>query len=138
MIKKVLLVEDDPNDVELTRRALRICRIQNELVVVRDGVDALDYLRAMDKTDLPVVILLDLKLPRMDGLEVLRWIRADEKCRHIPVVIFTSYDDEEALITSYNLGVNSYMVKPVNFEKFVKAVEILGLYWLILNKAAHE
>ena len=130
--KTILLVEDNPSDIELTRRALQKIRIANELVVAEDGVDALDYLyRAQD---LPALVLLDLKLPRMSGLDVLRRIRMEERFRYLPVVIFTTSSEEQDIIKSYDLGANSYMLKPVDFMQFMIAIDALGLYWLILNK----
>lgn len=138
--RPILLVEDSDDDVRLTRRAFRRNNIVNELVVVGDGVAALDYLRraceggeeAMQK--LPAVILLDLKLPKMDGLEVLRHIRADAKLRRQPVVILTTSKEDQDVIKSYDLGANSYIRKPVDFEQFCGALQQLGLYWLVLNE----
>ena len=130
--KTILLVEDNPSDIELTRRALQKIRIANELVVTEDGVDALDYLyRAQD---LPALVLLDLKLPRVSGLDVLRRIRMEERFRYLPVVIFTTSSEEQDIIKSYDLGANSYMLKPVDFMQFMIAIDTLGLYWLILNR----
>ena len=130
--KTILLVEDNPSDIELTRRALQKIRIANELVVAEDGVDALDYLyRAQD---LPALVLLDLKLPRVGGLDVLRRIRMEERFRYLPVVIFTTSSEEQDIIKSYDLGANSYMLKPVDFMQFMIAIDTLGLYWLILNR----
>jgi CheY-like chemotaxis protein len=130
--KTILLVEDNPSDIELTRRALQKIRIANELVVAEDGVDALDYLyRAQD---LPALVLLDLKLPRVSGLDVLRRIRMEERFRYLPVVIFTTSSEEQDIIKSYDLGANSYMLKPVDFMQFMIAIDTLGLYWLILNR----
>jgi two-component system response regulator len=138
--KIILLVEDNPSDIGLTRRALAKSRIANELVVAEDGQDALDYLfgrgaytgRAV--TQLPALVLLDLKLPRVDGLDVLRRIRTEPITRRMPVVILTSSKEEQDLATSYDLGVNSYIRKPVDFVQFAKAIEQLGLYWLVLNE----
>ncbi|MBN2462029.1 MAG: response regulator [Dehalococcoidia bacterium] len=136
----ILLVEDNPDDIELTLRALKKHNIQNEVVVTRDGAEALDYLFATgayasrDTTTVPAVILLDLKLPKIDGLEVLRRIRDDERTRFFPVVILTSSKEEQDLINGYKLGVNSYIRKPVDFIQFSEAVRQLGLYWLILNE----
>ncbi len=136
----ILLVEDNPDDVELTRRALDSSNVANELVVARDGVEALEYLFAegeyagRDAADLPEVVLLDLKLPRIDGLEVLRRIRADERTRVLPVVVLTSSNQERDIVDSYELGANSYVRKPVEFERFVEAAKTLGLYWLVLNE----
>ena len=130
--KTILLVEDNPSDIELTRRALQKIRIANELVVAEDGVDALDYLyRAQDQ---PALVLLDLKLPRVGGLDVLRRIRMEERFRYLPVVIFTTSSEEQDIIKSYDLGANSYMLKPVDFMQFMIAIDALGLYWLILNR----
>lgn len=138
--KIILLVEDNPSDIGLTRRALVKSHIANELVVAEDGQEALDYLygsgaySARDVTELPAVVLLDLKLPRVDGLEVLRHIRAETITRRLPVVILTSSKEEQDLATSYDLGVNSYIRKPVDFEQFAQAIQTLGLYWLVLNE----
>jgi two-component system response regulator len=138
--KVILLVEDNPDDEALTLRALRKNNILNEVVVARDGAEALDYLFAMSKyagrgiTDWPAVVLLDLKLPKVSGLEVLKKIRSDERTRAMPVVILTSSKEEQDVTESYNLGVNSYVRKPVDFAKFVEAVKQIGLYWLLLNE----
>lgn len=138
--KAILLVEDNPNDVLLTQRALQRARIVNELVVARDGVEALDYLfgtgafAQRDTRDQPAVVLLDLKLPRVDGLEVLRRLRADERTKLLPVVILTSSVEEQDLIQGYSFGANSYVRKPVDFSQFAEAVQQLGLYWLVLNE----
>jgi two-component system response regulator len=138
--KIILLVEDDPDDEALTLRALRESKISNTVVVVRDGADALDYLlgtggyAGRNARDLPQLILLDLKLPRVDGLEVLRRLRAAERTRLLPVVILTSSNEEKDVIRSYANGANSYIRKPVDFEQFVEAVRQLGLYWLVLNE----
>jgi CheY-like chemotaxis protein len=143
-VRFILLVEDSPSDVRLTRRALERAHIANPLVVVEDGVEALDYLFAVgahagrDVTDLPSVLLLDLKLPRVDGLEVLRQIRADERTRRLPVVILTSSQEQQDIIASYDLGANSYIRKPVDFVQFAEAVRQLGLYWLVLNEPPPE
>lgn len=135
----ILLVEDDPNDVELTTRALRKARIANPLVVARDGDEALELIFASPSEDaipplMPKLIVLDLKLPKVDGLEVLRRLKADARTRVIPVVILTSSKEESDIVESYRLGVNSYIVKPVDFDQFLAAVERLGLYWLLLNQ----
>jgi two-component system response regulator len=138
--KVILLVEDNPDDIELTMRALARNRIANEVVVAEDGVEALDYLfgtgahEGRDTTELPQVILLDLKMPRMDGLEVLARVRADERTRLLPVVVLTSSRDDRDIVESYNLGANSYVRKPVSFDEFSEAVRQLGLYWLVLNE----
>lgn len=138
--KRILLVEDNPDDEELTLRALRNNNMANAITVARDGVEALEYLFAtgqysgLDDTRLPAVTLLDLKLPRVDGLEVLRRMRGDERTRLLPVVILTSSREEQDLITSYRLGANSYIRKPVDFTQFIEAIRQLGLYWLVLNE----
>jgi two-component system response regulator len=138
--KTILLVEDNPSDADLTRRAILKGRISNELVVVEDGQEALDYLRGegayagRNIAETPTVILLDLKLPKVPGLEVLRLIRADARLRRVPVVILTSSKEEEDIGAGYDLGVNSYVRKPVDFKEFQVAIENLGLYWLILNE----
>lgn len=139
-MKPILLVEDNPDDEALTLRAFRKNNIRNEIVVARDGVEALDYLfatgsQAGREEGLPQVVLLDLKLPRIDGLEVLRRIRADDRTRLIPVVILTSSKEEQDLIDGYSLGCNSYVRKPVNFDEFMEAARQLGMYWLLLNEA---
>lgn len=138
--RKILLVEDDPDDIELTLRALKKNNITNEVVIVRDGTEAFDYLFPEEeeaKTDpgrLPTLILLDLKLPKVDGLEVLKRIRSEERTRLLPVVILTSSQEDSDIINGYALGANSYVRKPVSFEKFTEAVRQLGLYWLLLNE----
>lgn len=138
--KAILLVEDNADDEELTLRAFRKNNIKNEVVVVRDGVEALDYLFATgkyegrDAGDLPQVTLLDLNLPKLSGLEVLRRIRENERTRGLPVVILTSSKEERDLVEGYRLGCNSYVRKPVNFDAFVDASRQLGLYWLLLNE----
>ena len=140
--KNILLVEDNPDDEALIRRALNKNNIINELVVANDGVEALDYLfgegiyQGRDAAAMPQVVLLDLKLPRIDGLEVLRRLRADERTRLLPVVVLTSSDEEKDIVESYRLGANSYVRKPVDFAQFVSAVQQLGLYWLVLNEVA--
>lgn len=140
--KVILLVEDNARDEALTRRALQKSNIVNDVVVARDGVEALDYLfgtgaeAGRDVTIIPQLVLLDLKLPKVNGLQVLQRIREDERTRRLPVVIFTSSNEEEDLIKSYNLGANSYVRKPVDFEQFLEATKQLGLYWLVLNEVA--
>jgi CheY-like chemotaxis protein len=136
----ILLVEDNPDDEALTLRALRRSHVGHSVVVARDGVEALDYLfgtgrhAGRDPRQLPQVVLLDLKLPRIDGLEVLRRLRADSRTRLLPVVILTSSNEERDRIEGYQLGANSYVRKPVDFNEFVEAVRQLGLYWLLLNQ----
>ena len=130
--RAILLIEDSVSDVELTRRALERARIGNPLVVAEEGEQALAYLAEAQR--LPAVALLDLKLPRVPGLEVLRRIRADARTRRLPVVILTSSREEHDLATSYDLGVNSYIRKPIDFVQFAKCIEQLGLYWLVLNE----
>ena len=138
--KTILLVEDNPDDVELTLRALRQYNVSNEISVARDGAEALDYLFATgsyaerDVTDMPAVVLLDLKLPKVDGLEVLQRMRADKRTKLIPVVILTSSKEERDMVNSYKLGANSYVQKPVNFNQFIEAAKQLGLYWLVINE----
>jgi CheY-like chemotaxis protein len=140
--KIILLVEDNPSDVGLTQRALAKSHVSNELVVAEDGQEALDYLfgagayAGREVTELPALVLLDLKLPRVDGLQVLRQIRADERTRRLPVVILTTSREEQDVAQSYDLGANSYIRKPVDFTQFAQAVEHLGLYWLVLNESA--
>ena len=137
---EILLVEDNPNDVELTLHALKKNNIANRIHVVRDGAEALEYLfgsgadAGRDANHTPKVILLDLKLPKVDGMEVLKRIKSDEHTRPIPVVVLTSSREERDIVESYRLGVNSYITKPVDFEQFTEAVRQLGLYWLLLNQ----
>ena len=138
-VKKILLVEDNVDDVELTMAALEGNRVANEVVVVRDGAEALDYLYRRGEyndrhPDHPGLILLDLKMPKVDGIEVLRQVKADTSLRSIPVVMLTSSREEQDLINSYDLGVNAYVVKPVVFEEFVKAVKVLGQFWVVVNE----
>ena len=139
--KIILLVEDNPNDVILTERALKKSHILNKLIVAKDGAEALDYIFGSgnyvgrDTAIMPEVILLDLKLPKIDGLEVLKRIRSDKRTNILPVVILTSSKEEKDLINGYTLGANSYIRKPVNFNQFVEAIRQLGLYWLVLNEA---
>jgi two-component system, response regulator len=137
--REILLVEDNDDDVQLTKRALVQNRIGNELTVVHDGVAALEHLRrlasgAPSGPPLPAVVLLDLKLPRMDGLETLKQLRSDPRLRRLPVVILTSSKEEQDIVKSYDLGANSYIRKPVDFEQFSAAIRQLGLYWLVLNE----
>ena len=140
--KVILLVEDNHRDEALTLRALKKSNIVNAVVVARDGVEALDYLFSTGKyvnstpNIMPQLILLDLKMPKLDGLQVLREIRADARTKRLPVVIFTSSNEEEDLIRSYDLGANGYVRKPVAFEQFQDATRQLGMYWLLLNEAA--
>ncbi|MEK7674758.1 MAG: response regulator [Verrucomicrobiota bacterium] len=137
---EILLVEDNPRDAELALRALKKRHLANHLVWVKDGAEALDYIFGMSAdapqaiNPVPKVILLDLKLPKVDGLEVLRRLKGDERTKHIPVVVLTSSREEQDIVQSYRLGVNSYIVKPVDFENFSEAVAQLGLYWLLLNQ----
>lgn len=137
---EILLVEDNPNDVELTLRALKKNNLTNKVHVVKDGAEALEYIFATgaytsrDINHHPKVILLDLKLPKVDGLEVLRRLKSDERTKVIPVVVLTSSTEERDLVESYKLGANSYIAKPVDFDSFVRAVAELGLYWLLLNQ----
>ncbi len=141
MTKVVLLIEDNPSDEKLTLRALAKGNFSNEVVVARDGVEALDYLFGLgphagrDVLDLPTLVLLDLKLPRIEGLEVLRRIRADDRTRLLPVVILTSSTLDEDLDAGYSLGANAYVRKPVDFAAFVEAARTLGLFWLLVNEA---
>ena len=138
--KVILLVEDNARDEMLTLRALKKSNIVNEVIVVRDGVEALDYFFGPDsrvghvRNTMPQLVLLDLKLPKLDGLSVLKALRADERTRVLPIVIFTSSSEEEDMIKSYDLGANSYVRKPVDFDRFLEATKHLGLYWLILNE----
>ena len=137
--KMILLIEDNASDIELTRRALQKSHIANELVVVEDGQEALDYLFGKEGVDekkkqLPALILLDLKLPKVDGLQVLKAIRANERTKRLPVVVLTTSNEEQDIAQSYDLGANSYIRKPVDFMKFLEAVQYLGLYWLVINQ----
>ncbi len=140
MSKVILLVEDNPDDEVLTRRALKKNNIGNEVVVARDGAEALDYLfgtgayEGRDTNVMPQVVLLDLKLPKVDGLEVLQRLRAGERTKLLPVVVLTSSREQQDLVDSYDYGANSYIRKPVDFAQFVEAVRQLGLYWLVLNE----
>ena len=138
-LRRILLVEDDPQDVELTLTALDEYNLANEVVVARDGQEALDYLyfrgnfmrRAGEN---PAVLLLDLKLPKVDGLEVLQQVKSDEKLKMIPVVVLTSSREEKDMVASYSLGVNAYVVKPVDFHEFVNAIKELGAFWAVINE----
>jgi CheY-like chemotaxis protein len=135
---RILIVEDDPKDVELTLTALEEYNLANEVIVVGNGAQALDYLYCRGEfstrsCDNPAVILLDLKLPKIDGLEVLRQIKSDEKLKVIPVVVLTSSREEKDMVASYRLGVNAYVVKPVDFHEFVNAIRELGVFWAIIN-----
>jgi two-component system response regulator len=137
---EILLVEDNPSDAELTIRALKEYNLANKLIWVKDGAEALDFVFAQGQytdrsiEDTPKVILLDLKLPKVGGLEVLEKVKSDKLTQTIPVVVLTSSSEEKDIITSYNLGVNSYILKPVDFDKFVEAIREVGFYWLLLNK----
>ena len=136
---RILIVEDDPKDVELTLTALEEYNLANEVVVTRDGEEALDYLYCRGNfttrtSDNPAVLLLDLKLPKVDGLEVLQQIKSDEKLRMIPVVVLTSSREEKDMVASYKLGVNAYVVKPVDFHDFVNAIKELGVFWAVINE----
>ena len=138
-LRRILLAEDSERDAELTLAALEEYNLANEVVVVRDGADALDYLYQRGKYSgdahaLPVVVILDLKMPKVDGLEVLRQMRADPKFKHVPVVMLTSSREEQDLVRSYQLGVNAYVVKPVDFQKFVESVKQLGFFWAVINE----
>jgi DNA-binding response OmpR family regulator len=133
------MVEDDPNDVELTLTALAEYNLANEVVVTRDGAEALDYLYCRGDftsrtNDNPAVLLLDLKLPKVDGLQVLRQIKSDQRLSMIPVVVLTSSHEEKDMVTSYRLGVNAYVVKPVDFHEFVNAIKELGIFWAVINE----
>jgi DNA-binding response OmpR family regulator len=139
MFGRILIVEDDPQDVELTMTALAEYNLANEVVVAGDGEEALDYLYSRGKfqgrtSDNPAVMLLDLKLPKVDGLEVLQQIKADQKLRMIPVVVLTSSREERDMVASYKLGVNAYVVKPVDFHEFVNAIKELGVFWAVINE----
>lgn len=138
----ILLVEDNPRDAALTLRAFKKSNIVNDVTIAHDGVEALDYCfgrgahAGRDTTVTPILILLDLKLPKVNGLEVLRALRADDRTKRIPIVVFTSSSEEEDMIKSYELGANSYVRKPVEFEQFLEATRQLGMYWLMLNQTA--
>jgi DNA-binding response OmpR family regulator len=137
---RILMVEDDNNDVDMTLTALEEYNLANEVVVTHDGEEALDYLYCRGKyetrsCDNPAVLLLDLKLPKVDGLEVLRQVKSDEKLKMIPVVVLTSSHEEKDMVASYKLGVNAYVVKPVDFHEFVNAIKELGVFWAVINVA---
>src|ERR1700747_100363 len=139
MLGRILLVEDDPKDVELTLTALEEYHLANEVVITRDGEQALDYFYRRGgytarSSDNPAVLLLDLKLPKVDGLEVLQQVKSDEKLKMIPVVVLTSSHEEKDMIASYKLGVNAYVVKPVDFHEFVNAIKELGVFWAVINE----
>jgi CheY-like chemotaxis protein len=141
-IRTILLAEDNPKDVELTLEALGDHNLANNVIVVRDGVETIDYLHCAGKFKLrkpgnPAVLLLDIKMPRMDGLEVLKAIRSDAALKMIPVVILTSSREEQDLIKSYELGVNAYVVKPVDFSEFINAVKQVGVFWAVINEVPH-
>ena len=136
---RILLVEDDPKDVELTLTALEEYNLANEVIVARDGEEALEYLYARGKfktrsSDNPAVMLLDLKLPKVDGLEVLKQVKSEEKLRMIPIVVLTSSKEEKDMVASYRLGVSAYVVKPVEFHEFVNAIKELGVFWAVINE----
>jgi CheY-like chemotaxis protein len=138
-LRTILLAEDNPNDVELTLAALRENRLVNDVVVVRDGAQALDYLYRRNQYDArtsgnPAVLLLDLKMPKVDGLEVLRQVKSDPSLRVMPIVVLTSSREEQDLLRSYDLGVNAYVVKPVDFHDFIDAVKMLGGFWAVINE----
>jgi len=140
IVGRILMVEDDPKDVELTLTALEEYNLSNEVIVTNDGEEALDYLYKRGKFQTrangnPAVLLLDLKLPKVDGLEVLQKIKSDEKLKMIPVVVLTSSREERDMVSSYKLGVNAYVVKPVDFHEFVNAIKELGMFWAIINEA---
>lgn len=142
-VKTILLAEDNPKDVELTLEALNEHNLANNVIVVKDGVELLEYLRNKGKYsnnghDIPAVILLDIKMPRMDGIEVLKEIKNDDKLKTIPVVMLTSSREEPDLKICYDLGVNAYIVKPVNFKDFLDAVKLIGVFWAILNELPFE
>jgi len=142
-LRSILLAEDNPNDVELTLAGLAEIHLANEVVVVRDGAEALDYLHARGKYEAraegnPAVILLDLKMPRMDGLEVLTEVKSNNKLRSIPVVMLTSSAQESDLVRSYRLGVNAYVVKPVNYQEFINAIKQVGAFWAVVNEPPPE
>ena len=139
MNQMILLVEDNPSDIKLTKRAFKKSNLTNELQVVNDGAEALEFLFTQEngeyKNPLPVVVLLDLKLPKVDGLEVLERIRSEERTTLLPVIILTSSKEQEDIVQSYQLRANSYIRKPVDFDQFVEAIQQLGLYWMVLNES---
>ncbi|MGD0755546.1 MAG: response regulator [Bacteroidales bacterium] len=142
-LRTILFAEDNPKDVELTLEALSDHNLANNVIVVRDGVETMDYLRSegnykQRKPGNPAVLLLDIKMPRMDGLEVLKAIRSDARLKTLPVVILTSSREEQDLIKSYELGVNAYVVKPVDFKEFIEAVKQLGVFWAVINEVPLE
>lgn len=141
-LRPILLVEDNPRDIELTMAALAKCQLANEIVIARDGAEALDLLlgrgASHNRALVPAVVLLDLKLPKVDGLEVLQRIKSDASRRHIPVVMLTSSREERDLVRSYDLGVNAFVVKPVDFGAFFEAIQDLGMFWAVLNEPAPE
>ena len=142
-LRTILLAEDNPKDVELTLEAMAENSLANHIIVVKDGVEALEYLRRqgkykLRKTGNPALILLDIKMPRMDGIEVLRNIRSDAKLKRIPVVVLTSSREENDLINTYELGVNAYVLKPVDFKQFIEAVKQIGSFWAVLNELPPE
>ncbi|MCH8618989.1 response regulator [Undibacterium sp. TS12] len=140
----ILLIEDNPSDIGLTERAFKKSHITNELVIAQDGQEGLDYLFCQgafadrEEDNLPMLVLLDLKLPRVDGLEVLRQIRGDKRTHRVPVVILTSSREEQDVAAGYDLGVNSYIRKPVDFQQFAEVIKQLGLYWLVINESPHK
>ena len=134
---QILLVEDNPSDIELSLHALKKNHLANHIEVARDGAEALEYLFGADAKPVPRLILLDLKLPKVDGLEVLQKIKADPRTRSVPVVVLTSSREDRDIVECYKLGVNSYIVKPVDFGQFAEAVRSLGMYWLLLNEPPH-
>lgn len=138
-LRPILLVEDSPRDLELTLAALEKCQLANEIVIARDGAEAMDYLLSTGShhnrpVGDPAVVLLDLKLPKMDGLEVLERVKKSERLRHVPIVMLTSSREEQDLVRSYELGVNAFVVKPVEFTEFFKAIQDLGVFWALLNE----
>ena len=137
-VVEILLIEDNPDDAGLAIRALKKHNLANNLMHLQDGEEALDFLFSERITGMPKVILLDLKMPKVDGIEVLRRLKADEKKRVIPVVVLTSSKEERDIVESYKLGVNAYIVKPVDFDKFSKAIAEIGFFWLLLNQSPHQ